>query len=108
MKMKLITLTIMSGLLLTGCDQVKDSVDIYIKQIFLEGAFKLPSIAISPVGKLTITEVLQKYMGIKIVLPHLTMTFGRDALSSIRKMIPYKHSSLIRTQSAKRCSTKYG
>lgn len=40
MKMELITLTIMSSLLLTGCDQVKDSVDIYIKQIFLEGAFK--------------------------------------------------------------------
>ena len=52
MKMKLITLTIMSGLLLTGCDQVKDSVDIYIKQIFLEGAFKLPSIAISPGWKI--------------------------------------------------------
>lgn len=52
MKMKLITLTIMSGLLLTGCDQVKDSVDIHIKQIFLEGAFKLPSIAISPGWKI--------------------------------------------------------
>ena len=52
MKMKLITLTIMSGLLLTGCDKVKDSVDIYIKQIFLEGAFKLPSIAISPGWKI--------------------------------------------------------
>ena len=49
MKMKPIILTIMSGLLLTGCDQVKDSVDNYVKQVFLmDDAFKLPSIVISP------------------------------------------------------------
>jgi hypothetical protein len=48
MKMKPIILT-MSGLLLTGCDQVKDSVDNYVKQVFLmDDAFKLPSIVISP------------------------------------------------------------
>lgn len=52
MKMKLIILSIMSGLLLTGCDQVKDSVDNHIKHVFLEDAFKLPSLVISPGWKI--------------------------------------------------------
>ncbi|ASG37022.1 hypothetical protein [Klebsiella pneumoniae] len=52
MKMKLIILSIMSGLLLTGCDQVKGSVDNYIKQVFFEGALKSPPIVISPGWKI--------------------------------------------------------
>lgn len=52
MKMKIIILTIISGLLLTGCDQVKGSVDNYVKHVFFEGAFKLPSLVISPGWKI--------------------------------------------------------